>query len=70
MDTNLSLLKNFPIFSKDGTRYLQLRLEALNAFNHPGLGNYDSGLGDSSFGLITGVGNVARQIQIAAKFVF
>jgi hypothetical protein len=70
MNTNLSLLKNLPIFSKDGTRYLQLRLEALNAFNHPGLGSYDSGLGDSSFGLIKGVGNGARQVQIAAKFVF
>jgi hypothetical protein len=30
----LSLFKNFPL-GKNEARYLQLRLEAFNAFNHP-----------------------------------
>jgi hypothetical protein len=33
---DLSVFKNIP-FSADGKRYLQLRLEAFNAFNHPQL---------------------------------
>ena len=70
INTDFSLLKNFPVFSPDGSRYLQLRLEALNVFNHPGLGSYDANLSDSTFGEITGVANTQRLLQIAAKFVF
>jgi hypothetical protein len=37
---DLSVFKNIP-FSADGKRYLQLRLEAFNAFNHPQLSGYN-----------------------------
>jgi len=69
-NSNLSVLKNFPLFSSDGKRYLQFRMEALNIFNHPGLGNYDAGLNDSNFGYITGTANQERHIQLALKLVF
>jgi hypothetical protein len=71
-NSNLSILKNFPVFSSDGKRYLQLRLEALNIFNHPGYGSYDSNLShyNSTFGMVTGTANTERHLQIAAKFVF
>jgi hypothetical protein len=69
-NSNLSILKNFPLFSSDGTRYLQFRMEALNIFNHPGLGNYDSNLSDGNFGYITAPANSERHIQLALKLVF
>jgi hypothetical protein len=70
--TDLSLMKNFPVFSKDGSRYIQLRAEALNVFNHPVLGNYDGNMSDATFGYITGMNGSfpERHVQIAAKFVF
>lgn len=48
---DLSLYKNFR-FSEDGKRYLQLRLEAFNAFNHPQFSGYN---------LTTNVTNAAGQ---------
>lgn len=69
-NSNLSVMKNFPIFSPDGTRYLQFRMEGLNIFNHPGLGSYQSNFSNASFGYITGVANTERHIQFALKFVF
>ncbi len=69
-NSNLSILKNFPIFSADGSRYLQFRMEALNIFNHPGYGGYDANVSDGNFGLITGTANTERHIQLALKFVF
>jgi len=79
-NSNLSILKNFPIFSSDGSRYLQFRMEGLNIFNHPGLFNYNTDPSNGNFGFITGngsspvantpVANVQRHIQLALKFVF
>ena len=69
-NSNLSILKNFPVFSSDGSRYLQFRMEGLNIFNHPGLGNYDSTFSDANFGYILGTANQERHIQLALKFVF
>lgn len=37
---DLAIFKNFR-FDKEGKRYLQLRLEAFNAFNHPQLSGYN-----------------------------
>lgn len=74
--TDIAILKSFPIMSHDGTRYLQLRLEGQNIFNHPGLGNYDPNTADTTFGMITGnspggyTANQERQVQISARFVF
>jgi hypothetical protein len=70
---NLSLTKNFNL--GEGKR-LQVRGEALNAFNHPYFG---SGLGlnpgttaspNAAFGLVTTQRNNPRDIQLGIKFVF
>lgn len=76
--TNLSLYKNFPVAGEG--RYLQVRLEAFNAFNHANFGqpvsNYTSG---PFFGSILSVKHTydansdptpGRDIQLAARFVF
>ncbi len=76
-NSNLSILKSFPLFSSDGRRYLQFRMEGLNIFNHPGLNNYDANIASSNFGLIgefdgqtSGTANQERHIQLALKLVF
>ena len=69
-NSNLSILKSFPLFSSDGKRYLQFRMEALNIFNHPGFGTYDANVSDGNFGLITGTANLERHMQLALKLVF
>ena len=59
-------MKNFPF----GSRYLQIRAEAQNVLNIRGLGPYNSQIGNVNYGLITTAGNLPRQIQISARFVF
>jgi hypothetical protein len=41
--TDLSIFKSFP-FGGDGQRYIQLRLEMFNAFNHAQFDNFNTGL--------------------------
>jgi hypothetical protein len=77
--TNLTVAKNFPL-SGDGVRYLQLRLEAANAFNHANFDNPDSNFGDPGFGVVTAVKDTSRDInsdpqggravQLVGKFYF
>ena len=69
-NADLSAIKNNYI--GESTRYaVQLRFEFFNAFNHPQFAAPDTGVNDSSFGKITATnGNSARQIQLAAKFLF
>jgi hypothetical protein len=70
---NLSLTKNFTF--KEGMR-LQLRAEALNAFNHPyfgagiGLNPGPPGAPNAAFGIVTTQRNNPRDIQFGAKFTF
>jgi hypothetical protein len=69
LNVNLSLSKNFHI--REGMK-LQVRAEALNAFNHAYFGN-GIGLDPSntgSFGIVTTQRNNPRDIQLGAKFVF
>jgi hypothetical protein len=69
LNVNLSLAKNFQITERTK---LQLRAEALNAFNHPYFGN-GIGLDPSntgSFGLVTTQRNNPRDIQLGVKFTF
>jgi outer membrane receptor protein involved in Fe transport len=68
--SGLSLMKAFPIFSSDNSRYLQFRAEANNAFNIAGLGDYNTDLGAPGFGTITSVANTERHIQMSMRFVF
>jgi hypothetical protein len=81
VNTNLSLFKNFPVFSR---LTAQFRAEAFNAFNHPNPSNPNVGLGTASvnatsgavsfaannFGTITGTQGNARVLQLAAKLNF
>jgi len=80
--TNLELAKNVPL-GDEGRRYLQLRLEAFNAFNHANFANPDSNFTDGPgfFGNITSVVGSStadvngdpqpgRAVQLAAKFYF
>jgi hypothetical protein len=80
--TNLELAKNIPM-GGEGQRYLQLRLEAFNAFNHANFSNPDSNFTDGPgfFGNVTSVVGSStadvngdpqpgRAVQLAAKFYF
>ncbi len=76
--TNLSVTKSFA-FSADATRYVQLRLEGFNVFNHANFAPPSGQLTNPTFGQVTGViesaeGNgdpsPARAVQLAGKFYF
>ena len=70
---NLSLTKNFKV--GEGKR-IQVRAEAINAFNHPyfgagiGLNPGSTAAPNSAFGFVTSQRNNPRDIQIGAKFTF
>jgi hypothetical protein len=63
----LSLTKNFKL--GEG-RNLQIRGEALNAFNHPYFIDLSADPTNASFGLYNTQRNTPRDIQIGAKFTF
>lgn len=80
--TNLELAKNIPL-GGEGQRYLQLRLETFNAFNHANFANPDGNFtdGPGQFGSVTSVVGSStadvngdpqpgRAVQLAAKFYF
>jgi hypothetical protein len=69
-NADLSLFKN-NYFGKENRYNVQLRIEAFNALNHPQFGAANANIQNgSSFGTITSTGISARQVQLAAKFVF
>ena len=63
---DLSLLKN--IAFSEGRR-LQLRLEAINAFNHPNFGLPGDVFGAPSFGIVNSA-DPGRRLQLGVRFVF
>ncbi|MDQ3254060.1 MAG: TonB-dependent receptor [Acidobacteriota bacterium] len=63
---DLSLLKNITI-TED--KRLQLRLEAINAFNHPNFGLPGDVLGAPGFGIIN-TADPGRRLQLGVRFVF
>ena len=79
--TNLQLSKNFHI-SPDGRQYVQLRIEAANAFNHANFASPNGTFASSTFGQVTSVLNSAnsadpnqdpepaRVFQLVGKFFF
>jgi hypothetical protein len=72
-NSDLSLSKNIPVFSADGTRYFQFRIDDTNFLNHPGIGGYDTGVDDNNFGLISVYNNHPngeRHIQLGARLIF
>jgi hypothetical protein len=72
-NSDLSLSKNIPVFSADGKRYFQFRVDDTNFLNHPGIGGYDTGIDDNNFGTINvsfNHPNAERHIQLGARLVF
>ncbi len=76
--TNLTIAKNFSV-SADGARFVQLRMDVANAFNHANFAQPDSNYGDSSFGVVSSVRSSAdpngdpepgRAVQLVGKFYF
>jgi hypothetical protein len=76
--TNLQVSKNFPI-TADGSRYVQLRLEGFNAFNHANFAGPNGTFTSPGFGSITSViqssdpnsdPQPGRAIQLAGKVYF
>jgi hypothetical protein len=80
-DMDLALFKNFDILEK---AKLGIGVQAFNVLNHPNFGLPDGGLGDSTFGQITGMTGVptspygnflgfdssVRVVQLSAKIQF
>jgi hypothetical protein len=66
---DLSLFRTFPL--KEPLS-MQLRLEVLNAFNHPNFANPNSNISDpSTFGFITATtGTAQRTLRLAARLSF
>jgi hypothetical protein len=62
-----SLFREFPLFE---SLNLQLRVDAINAFNHPIWGVPNSCENCQNFGVVTSTVNNARQVQLSAKIVF
>jgi len=70
-NVNIVLAKNFTL-SADGVRWLQIRMESDNVFNHTQFANPTGQFTSSNFGAINAVNTAlpARQTQLAAKFYF
>jgi hypothetical protein len=67
-NTNAIVAKRFNL-GADGSRYVQIRMESDNVFNHTQFSNPVSQYGSGTFGQITSAA-AARQTQLAAKIVF
>ena len=67
-NTNLIIAKNFAL-SSDNVRYLQIRMESDNVFNHTQFLNPTANFSSGNFGLVTSAAP-ARQTQLAAKIYF
>jgi hypothetical protein len=67
-NTNLIIAKNFAL-SSDNVRYLQIRMESDNVFNHTQFLNPTANFSSGNFGLVTSAA-AGRQTQLAAKIYF
>ena len=64
---DISLFKDFNMTERFR---LQLRAEALNAFNTPRFGGPNTSVTSATFGVITSQANAPRQIQLGLKLLF
>ena len=62
-----SIFREFPLLE---SLKLQLRMDAINAFNHPVWGVPQNCQNCQNFGVVTSTVNNARQVQLSGKFVF
>ena len=67
--TDLGLMKQFRVREKS---YIEVRVEAQNAFNHPvfTLDNNTMNIQNANFGLFNATVNSPRNVQFGARFVF
>ena len=66
--TNLGVQKNLHVTEN---RFLELHIDAFNLFNTANFANPNNALGNpATFGRITSLSGEARQVQLAARFVF
>jgi hypothetical protein len=65
---NLSLFKEFPITSQEGTHF-ELRFESFNTFNHTQFTTIDRSSHDANFGQVT-ADYGPRLLELGGKFVF
>ena len=65
---DMSLFKDFHVWKEQ--HILSFRADFFNIFNIASYGNPDSGINDSSFGLISSVRSPARQIQLSLHYMF
>lgn len=80
--TDMTFFKDFPMGHADSPRYVEVRLEAFNVFNHPNFAQPDGSILDGpNFGTISNVvspvadgGNgdpqPGRAVQLAGKIYF
>jgi hypothetical protein len=62
-----SIFREFPLFE---SLQLQLRMDAINAFNHPIWGVPQNCQNCANFGVVNSTVNNARQVQLSGKIVF
>ena len=67
-DTDMSLVKNFPLLPREGSK-VQFRADFFNLFNNVNFNNPTTSSSSSVFGKITSA-KIARQIQIALRLDF
>ncbi|MGH9325877.1 MAG: TonB-dependent receptor domain-containing protein [Terriglobia bacterium] len=67
---DLAVYKNFSFNKLREGMHLQVRVESINAFNHPQFSYPNTTFGSPTFGLITSQENSPRQIQLGMKLIF
>ncbi len=69
-NAELSLFKEFALTRIREGMHLQLRVEGINALNHPQFGGPNTSVGSDAFGQVSDQANDARQVQMAVKVYF
>ena len=67
LSTDLSVIRNVRL---GGSRSLQFRLEAFNAFNQPIWGDPDTNMSSATYGRINNTRSPMRELQLGVKFSF
>jgi hypothetical protein len=69
-EADLAAFRDLPFTLLDKEQYIELRLEAFNATNHPEFSNPTTTFSSAQFGTILSTANNARIMQLSLKYVF